>query len=391
MKKVLFLIHDLGQGGAEKVLVNLVNNMDHTKFDITVMTLFDYGENRQFLSQNVKYKSWCKRMIPGNSHLMKLLRPEQLHSLMIKEHYDIEVAYLEGPCARVISGCNDPDVKKIAWIHIEQHTEKRAAESFRNVSEAKECYRRFERIICVSETVKEDFFRILQIPVPHEVLYNTNESEKIVQLSQKTVELKKGDAGEFKIVGAGKLLKSKGFDRMERIVKRLKEQAYPVHLYILGEGPERSSLQEYLRENELESSITLLGYQLNPYPYMAKCDLFVCASYAEGFSTATTEALIVGTPVCTVEVSGMKEMLGENNEYGMVVENNDEALYRGIKRLLDEPDLLKHYKRQAEIRGKAFSTKKTVDAVQNMMLCLDDRENAEKELLEKDIMCNGIR
>ena len=53
MKKILFLIHDLGQGGAEKVLVNLVNNMDHTKFDITVMTLFDHGENRQFLE--IKY------------------------------------------------------------------------------------------------------------------------------------------------------------------------------------------------------------------------------------------------------------------------------------------------------------------------------------------------
>ena len=47
------------------------------------------------------------------------------------------------------------------------------------------------------------------------------------------------------------------------------------------------------------------------------------------FSTAATEALIVGTPVCTVEVSGMKEMLGENDEYGIVTENSEEALYEG--------------------------------------------------------------
>ena len=57
MQKVLFLIHDLGQGGAEKVLVNLVNNMDIEKFDITVMTLFDVGVNRQFLNKYIKYKS----------------------------------------------------------------------------------------------------------------------------------------------------------------------------------------------------------------------------------------------------------------------------------------------------------------------------------------------
>ena len=120
----------------------------------------------------------------------------------------------------------------------------------------------------------------------------------------------------------------------------------------------------------MDEKVKFLGYQLNPYKYVAKCDLFVCASFAEGFSTAATEALIVGTPVCTVEVSGMKEMLGENNEYGLVVENNEEALYQGIKKLLDDPELLKHYKKKAAERGKMFSTEKTVNAVQDMLMSL---------------------
>ena len=375
MQKILFLIHDLGQGGAEKVLVNLVNNMDCSRFDITVMTLFDSGENRQFLKKRVKYKTWCKKMIPGNSHLMKIFSPEQLHKLIIKEHYDIEIAYLEGPCARVISGCVDPSVKKLAWIHIEQHTAERAAASFRSIAEAKACYRRFDRIICVSQTVKQDFEQALQIPVPHEVLYNTNESDKIVRLSQEDVEQGVIGSDEIKLVGVGKLLKSKGFDRVIRIVKRLKEQGYPIHFYVLGDGPERSNLQEYIQQNGLERNVTLLGYQLNPYKYIAKCDLFVCASFAEGFSTAATESLIIGIPVCTVEVSGMKEMLGENNEYGLVVENNDKDLYQGIKRFIVEPGLLEYYRKQAEMRGKDFSTKKTVKAVEKrlLQLCVRDK------------------
>lgn len=367
MIKILFLIHDLGQGGAEKVLVNLVNNMDYLKFDITVMTLFDSGENRQFISSKIKYKTWCSKMVPGNSHLMKLLSPTKLHNMIIKEHYDIEVAYLEGPCARVISGCSDPNTKKLAWIHIEQHTAERAAQSFRSVVEAKECYRRFDRIICVSQTVKQDFLQALQIPVPHEVLYNTNESNKIIRLSQQDVEQGLMSPDEVKLVGVGKLLKNKGFDRVARIVKRLKEQGYPVHFYVLGEGPERNRLQAYIQQNELERSITLLGYQLNPYKYVAKCDLFVCASFAEGFSTAATEALIVGTPVCTVEVSGMKEMLGENNEYGVVTENSEEALYDGIKRMISSEELLADYRERARARGGAFSTEATVKAVEEML------------------------
>ena len=368
MQKVLFLIHDLGQGGAEKVLVNLANNMDFTKFDITVMTLFDCGENRQFLKRNVKYKTWCKKMIPGNSHLMKLLSPEKLHRMIIKERYDIEIAYLEGPCARVISGCCDQSVKKLAWIHVEQHTAEMAAASFRSVKEAQRCYQCFDRIICVSQTVKQDFMKALHVPAFYQVLYNTNESDKILQLSHENVDQKIKKSNTINLVGVGKLLKSKGFDRVARIVKRLKNQGYRIHFYILGEGPERINLQKYIQQNQLENNVTLLGYQLNPYKYVAKCDLFVCASYAEGFSTAATEALIVGTPVCTVEVSGMREMLGSNNEWGIITQNNDEALYQGIKQLLDDPKLLQHYKRQAIIRGRDFSTVKTVQAVEQMLL-----------------------
>ena len=74
--------------------------------------------------------------------------------------------------------------------------------------------------------------------------------------------------------------------------------------------------------------------------------------------------------MCTVEVSGMKEMLGAKSEYGMIVKNSDEALYEGIKMLLDSPGLLKYYQKQAVTRGKTFSTHETVCAVQNMLFKL---------------------
>lgn len=370
MKKILFLIHDLGEGGAEKVLVNLVNNMDTSKFDITVMTLFDVGVNKQFLNCNIKYKTCFSKMVRGNSHLMKLLRPRVLHQWLIKEEYDIEVAYLEGPCARVISGCQNTKTKLISWIHIEQQNKKRVSASFRSIKEAIECYNRFHRIIAVSQTVKEDFTSLLPIITKTQVLYNTNESKKIVELALEEVDADICSKNEIKLVGVGKLLKSKGFDRLLKIVKKLKEEGYPVHLYILGMGPEKNNLKQYAIEHNMESYVDFWGYQINPYKYVAKCDLFVCASYAEGFSTAATEALIVGTPVCTVEVSGMKEMLGSNNEYGIVTKNDDESLYKGVKQLLDSPELLKYYAKKASQRGKMFSTENTVKAVEEMLLSL---------------------
>lgn len=261
-------------------------------------------------------------------------------------------------------------MRKVTWIHSEQQTPERAAKSFRNVSEAKECYSRFDRVICVSQTVKQAFLNMLHIPVTHEVIYNTNESAKIISLSKETINQNILNYDEFKLISMGKLLKNKGFDRVIRIVKRLKEQGYPVHFYVLGEGPERNNLEKYIQQNELNHNVTLLGYQLNPYKYVAKCDLYICSSFSEGFSTAAAESLIVGTPVCTVEVSGMREMLGENNEYGFVVENNDNALYYGIKYLLDNPKLVAYYKKQSLVRSSIFKTEETVKNVEAMLLSI---------------------
>ena len=81
MTKVLFLIPNLAHGGAEKVLVNLANNMDKTKFDVTVQTLFDVGVNRQYLNSDVKYIGGFKRMPRGNTYVMKLFSPEKLGSI----------------------------------------------------------------------------------------------------------------------------------------------------------------------------------------------------------------------------------------------------------------------------------------------------------------------
>ncbi len=369
MKKILFLIHDLGQGGAEKVLVNLVNNMDRSKFDISVTALFGGGVNEQFLVSDIHFHAVFPKEVPGNSKLMKLLTPAQLHRMCVKEHYDIEVSYLEGPSARVISGCQDADTKLVSWIHVEQHTMKRLSGSFRSEFEACECYDRFDQTVCVSQYVHDDFCRILNFQNPCCVLYNTVESEKILANANDAAP-EMMDDGKIRLMAIGTLKESKGYMRLLSIIKRLQDEKYPVHLYILGIGPLQQEMERYIQANNLQGAVTLLGYQTNPYKYVSKCDLFVCASFAEGFSTAATEALIVGTPVCTVEVSGMKEMLGENNEYGLVVENNEEALYQGIKKLLDNPELLKHYKKKAAERGKMFSTEKTVNAVQDMLMKL---------------------
>ena len=365
MKKILFLIPTLGGGGAEKVLVNLVNHMDQKRFDITVMTLFDLGPHREHLASHIHYKSCFKHMPAGNSHMMKALSPKALHNWLIKEAYDIEVAYLEGPAARIISGCSHPGTKKYAWIHCTMKEAKDFDASFRTFGEAARCYRSFHQIICVSEAIKEAFVKVSGIKKGVNVLYNTVDSDSILKAAleppAQTMEKE-----TVNLITVGTLKEVKGYDRLLKVMNRLKREGFNFHLYILGDGLMKKGLENYRCSHNLEENVSLLGFQANPYQYVSRCDLYICASYSEGFSTSATEALILGTPVCTTDVSGMRELLGKHNEYGLVTENSTKGLYGGIKRLLEDSDLLAHYRQQAMIRRNDFSTAKTVSDAERL-------------------------
>lgn len=367
MKKVLFLIPNLAHGGAEKVLVNLVNNLDKTKYQVFVQTLFDTGVNKQYLNSEVKYIPGYKKTVRGNSHIMKLFSPKKLYSHFIKEDYDIIVSYLEGPTARIVSGCNNPKTKLVSWIHCKMDTPEIGATAFRNFNEAKECYSRFDNTVCVSKLVMDYFVNTFNFKSPIQVLYNTVETEEIIQKSYEIIDDITFDDDCVNICSVGKITPLKGFDRILHIHKKLLNEGIKNKVYLFGIGEEEDNLRKTAQNLGVDQTFQLMGYRTNPYKYVKKCDLYVCSSHSEGFSTSVTESLIVGTPIVTTLCSGMTELLGENNEYGIVTENNENSLYEGIKKMITTPGMLGEYSVKAKERGKAFSTQKTVKAVEEML------------------------
>lgn len=365
-KKILFLIPNLAHGGAERVLVNLVNHLDPRKYDVTVQTLFDVGVNRRYLQSHVRYLPGYQKQIRGTTVLMKLFSPGFLYKFWIKDDYDILVSYLEGPTSRIIAGCPDPSKKKVAWLHIELNTPKQAAVGFRSPGEAKKLYGIYDRIIAVAGSVKDSFLQSLPMETPISILYNTNETEQILQKAKTPPDDPAFCDGGIRICSVAKLMYTKGFDRLLSVHKRLLDEGLRHTVYILGIGEEEGKLQQKIREYGVEGSFVLLGFRDNPYQYVSRCDLYVCASRREGFSTAVTESLIVGTPVVSTDCSGARELLGANDEYGLVVDNSEEGIYAGMKRMLSEPDTLAYYKKMAVERGTYFSKEKTVSAVEKM-------------------------
>ena len=367
-KKILFLIPNLKHGGAEKVLVNLVNNLDSQKYDVTLQTLFDVGVHKDSVSSHIRYIPGFKHEFRGNSVVVKLLSPSFWWKLLIKEHYDFVVSYLEGPTSRILRGCKDPTTKKAAWLHIELETPQKASIGFCNTREALAAYNSFDRIVAVSGNVREHFLKWLPVSTPIDVLYNTNETEQILELGAHIPEDPLFPARSVPVVcSVAKLMKSKGFDRLMNVHRKLLDEGLAHHICILGVGEEQARLERQIRQLGIEDSVTLLGYRKNPYQYVSRCDLYVCSSRREGFSTAVTEALVLGTPVISTDCSGARELLGNDNEFGIVVENSEQGIYEGMKRMLSDPDLLAHYKEKAKERGSRFSRTETVRAVEQML------------------------
>ena len=333
MKKVLFLIPSLGHGGAERVLVNLVNHMDYSKFDITVQTMFDVGIYQDKLNEKVKYKGGLKWYFPGNTFVYKLFSPKMLYKFYIKEKYDIVISYLEGTSARVVAGCPDGS-KLVSWIHIEQINDKYVTKVFRNMAEANLCYDKYDKIVCVSDTVKQDFEKIFDVSKEPIVLYNTVEADVIKKKSIEPIDDIEYSKDEINVCSVAKLMYSKGYDRLIPVCKRLIDDGFPIHLYLIGKGEEKDNLKKQAADLGILDKVTFAGFKSNPYKYVKNADLYVCSSRREGFSTAVTEALIIGTPVVSTNCSGAYELLGKNNEYGIVTENEENALCEGIKEML---------------------------------------------------------
>lgn len=365
MKTILFFIPSLGGGGAERVLVNLVNNLDQNKYRITVQTLFDdNGVNKVNLSDKIEYKYCFKRTFRANAKILTLFSPCKLYNYFIGKRYDIVVSYLEGPTTRIVSGCPYQDSRLINWVHVEQHTLAAASYSYRSQKEFKCCMERYDRTICVAESVKHDLERIIDLNHPCHILYNVNEQETIVSKGQEAI-LDVVYSDSVNIISVGRLVPEKGFDRLVKVHKRLLDLGIKHNVYILGTGNQESYIKGLIDKYEVTNTFHLLGFHSNPYKYISKADLFVCSSRREGFSTAVTEALLLNIPVVSTLCSGAHELLGNNNEFGIVTTNDEEGLFNGLYQILTQKDLLPYYKLQATERAKKFSKERTVKSIES--------------------------
>ncbi len=375
-RKVLFLIESLAGGGAEKVLSTLVRNIDKNVFDVTVCAVSGGGKYEEEICKSVRYKALLNQPVQGNvlRRLLYVLKhhivygwlsPAWVYRLLIPKDNDVEVAFVEGFTTKLLAGSTNKRAKKYAWVHIDLCNNHWTKSVYAGLYEEARVYGCYHKVIGVSDTVCAAFrkeFPVVNVPV--ETMYNVVETDDILLRAKESVE--KGKK-RMRLVTAGRLEAQKGYTRLLRIVNRLVEEGFDIELWILGDGSERRMLEQYMKGHGLQERVSLFGFQTNPYKYLVQGDLFVCSSLAEGYSTAVTEALILGLPVITTECSGMAELL-QGGECGVMTENSEEALYEGLKMVLSDREKLSYYRCKARERGaNLFGSSNPVERLEKLL------------------------
>lgn len=352
-KRLLFLTNHLFVGGVDKAVVDIVNGLDKDRFDVTLMVLFRFDPDRHILDPRVHVKPVFKTYFKGLSHILSRLPQTWLYRRLIKEHYDYEIAFQAGVPTRLLSRSPSRAVK-IAWMHglDMDHGEE---------------HRCFDKMVFVSQEVLDTFAPIFGRREDMVLCYNPMNYTAIERAAAEPID-EEITGNDPVLCTVGRFSPEKGYLRLLACHKALLDEGIRQRLWFVGDGDERESMEAFIRENHLEDSVKLWGYQTNPYRFVSRADIFVCSSFNEGFSVAATEAVLLGKPVVTTNVCGAKELLG-NSEYGIVTENSEEALLDGLRRMLPE-DVRRRYAALAAERADIF--------------CRTDRMTAIEALFEGD-------
>ncbi|MBE6568744.1 MAG: glycosyltransferase [Ruminococcaceae bacterium] len=343
-RKVLFLLEAFDKGGIEKVTLDIVNNLDPDKYDVTVQTFMYGGDCQSLVNPNVKViPFFFKRYVRGIIRLIAYLPPKLLYRLFVRGRYDVEIAASDGGAAKVISGSTNKKSRKICWVHMDVVERGSMLKEFKSAETAKPIYDKFDLIVPVSNACAEKFKQKFGNDYPFVVVHNPLPVSEIIHKSNEAFKFSKAEG--LNIVCIGRLVEQKGFDRLLKASERIIDDGIKnFRIYIIGEGIEKNTLESFIDHKKLSSYIKLVGYQSNPYKYLKQADMFLLTSRDEAFPLVIGESLVVGTPVIATNCSGVAEWLGDG-KYGIIIENSTEAIYQGLSSVLKNPEILESYRK----------------------------------------------
>ena len=378
MKKICFVLDQFLYGGIEKVLINYVNAIDKTKYSIDIIILSQYEDMIKNIpiECNIITKKVPRNHCPLSRASTMVRRPAG--AIPYYGTYCLKKLFLEPinffkfyeerkktyDCVIAFSGhINDIYVvskflkgnKKIVWAHGMIYQYLLMSPAFEKL------YKNFDKIVCINELSQQDIFdykpylnyKIENLYNPIPFVNNTYDKKDLDEIKSKY--------GNY-ILSVARMAEPKDFitliDAYYLLLKKLKK---PLNLVILGDGPDRKKIEDYISLKKLEKNIFLLGNLNNIEKFYKLSKCFVLSSKNEGLPTVIIEAMSFGRPIVSTDAPyGPRDIL-KNNQYGILVPVGDSLeLSNKLYELLSSKEIYNYYSNQSQIRFKDFLPEKII-------------------------------
>ena len=334
--KITFVLPSLRGGGAERVVLNIIRELERKSHSIDLVLVEASGEFLDDVPSTITIINLgAKRTYRSIFHLIKYLSTHK-PQIVFPSLPHISVVTL---VARFLSN------SKCVVIPIEHNTLSQSAlhaTTFRGrllPYFMRIAYRLADHIIAVSAGVGNDLVTMVGINRSHlSIIYNPVISQKLIESSYEAPDHPWFVNSKYPVIlGAGRFTPAKGFDVLINAFALLRKSR-PARLILIGDGPERESLETQIVSHGLETDVSMPGFVSNPYVYFRQSSIFVLSSIWEGLPTVLVEALACGTRIISTDCpSGPKEIL-ENGRWGVLVPVGDIAsLAKQMSTLLDQP------------------------------------------------------
>nr|WP_307993021.1 glycosyltransferase [uncultured Niameybacter sp.] len=330
-KKIVFLMYMIGNDGVTVSLLNLIEAISkNNDLDISIWSIVKSKSERK-IPVEIKY------LFESEKQVWEYIKnaPFLIKGL---EEIDIVIAYSCIFCAEILARSLIKG-KKIAWIH----SDLRISGKYYSNQYIKSIYENMDEVVCVSYGVRDVLFNIMNNNYRHEkfkVIYNLINIDEILQLAAIPIDKREIENNKF-VIAIGRLSLEKGFDKLIKVWKRLKEDGLDYKLIILGEGEERGNLESLIKRLNLKEECILKGYVRNPYNWIKQSELVISVSEAEGLPLNIMEAMSLCKAIVATRVMGNEELL--EPELGMLVEDIEDEIYKGIKKVLSSIEIKKTY------------------------------------------------
>ena len=216
-------------------------------------------------------------------------------------------------------------------------------------------------VLANSRDIKRDLVRNFGVSADKiEVIHNPLDIERISRLAREPVDHPWFEGEIPVVISVGRLEPQKGYHHLLRAFARIKKTRQ-CKLVILGEGKKRGELGNLARELGIKQDVAFLGFQKNPFKYLARSDIFVLSSLWEGFPNAIIEAMACGIPVVASSCPGGVDEVIEDGFNGLLVLPADEkALANAILSILDDEKLAERLVKRGRCRVEDFSLSKKI-------------------------------